>query len=329
MKSTTLPIMRFVWMLMLSVFSVSSIIHAQQVSVKAKLDSASLVIGDQIHLSFQVQYDPQQYRVAFPQLPDTFNHLEVVNRGKIDTIFGRNTNTYSQTYTLTGFDSGVWKIPSFSFDVQSLKGANGETLLCDSFLVKVNSISVDTTQAFKPIFGIRGAKLPLKEILLYALGIVLILLALILLIIYIRKRRKQQQPLPEALPPLILPHQKATLALQKIESLQLWQQGLDKEYHTQVSDVIRLYLEEQFGIDCLEKTSNEILQQLRKHKILSLFRPALQSIFETADMVKFAKSKPGADEHIQSMTLSVNFVVDSYARVKPLQTEAAAEPHAQ
>ena len=329
MKSTTLNTLRFVLMLMLSFCSISSVVLAQNVTVKAKLDSASLVIGDQIHLRFQAQYDPQQYRVSFPQLPDTFNHLEVVNRSKIDTSFGRNTNTYSQTYTLTGFDSGVWKIPPFSFDVQSLKGANGETLFCDSFLVKVNSISVDTTQAFKPIFGIRGAKLPLKEILLYALGIVLILIALIMLIVYIRKRMKQKSPLPEAIPIAILPHEKAMQALQQIESEQLWQHGLDKEYHTQVSDVIRLYLEEQFGIDCLEKTSNEILQQLRKHKILSPFRPALQSIFEIADMVKFAKSKPGADEHIQSMTLSVNFVVDSYARVKPIQTEATANPHAQ
>ncbi len=111
---------------------------------------------------------------------------------------------------------------------------------------------------------------------------------------------------------------KALQSLERIEDEQLWQSGLDKQYHTILTDVVRLYLEEQFNMDCFEKTSAEIIQQVKKIKALSTSRQSLRTIFETADMVKFAKGQPVPEEHIQSMELAKDVINESYKKIKPI-----------
>ncbi len=144
---------------------------AQPVKISARIDSSSIQIGDQIHLQLSATYNPQLYRVQLPSIQDTFNHFEVVERSKIDTLTGREENTYKQTIVITNFDSGQWKIPAIAFDITSLKGEAPQTLLSDSFLVNVSTVQVDTTQPIKPIFGIRGAKMPVGQIVLYVVAV--------------------------------------------------------------------------------------------------------------------------------------------------------------
>ncbi|HNB80829.1 MAG TPA: BatD family protein, partial [Chitinophagaceae bacterium] len=182
--------------------------QAQSPHLKTRLDSSQVVIGDQVHLSFTLEYNPQLYSVTFPVFPDTFNHVEIVQRSRIDTISGRDFNTFKQELTLTCFDSGQWKIPPFAFSARSLQGDTITDLLSDSFLLKVNTIQVDTAQPFKPIFGIRKAALPLTQILLYALAIVLILGFIGFLLWYYFKRRKKPTG-PAAPEKILLPHEKA------------------------------------------------------------------------------------------------------------------------
>jgi hypothetical protein len=87
--------------------------------------------------------------------------------------------------------------------------------------------------------------------------------------------------------------------------------------------VVRNYLEEQFGLDCLDKTSSEIIQQVKRIKALATSRQPLRTIFEVADMVKFAKSKPTLDEHEQSLVLAEEFILESYKRIKPIENPSS------
>jgi hypothetical protein len=295
---------------------------AQSVKVNATIDTSSILIGDQINLQLSATYNPQLDRVQFPSLIDTFNHFEVVSRSKVDTIIGREVNTFKQNIIITNFDSGQWKIPSMAFEIQSLKGAEPSTMFTDSFLVNVNTVQVDTAQPIKPIFGIRSAKMPLKQILLYIIGAILIAGLLGFIIWYFIKTWREKNNKPEQKEPeiILLPHDKALQALALLNQQQLWQSGQEKIYHTQLTDIVRTYLEEQFKIDCFEKTSTEIIQQVKKVKPLSNCRQSLRTIFETADMVKFAKSKPTAEEHIESMNLANEIIHESYKKVKPINT---------
>lgn len=303
------------------IFAVS---FGQEVKIKAQLDSANVLIGDQIHLQLSAKYNPQNYRVQFPNLPDTFQHFEVIERSKMDTVIEREQSTFKQTITLTSFDSGQWKIPPQNFAIQSLKGDAPVFQQSDSFIVSVNTVAVDTAQPFKPIFGIKGATMPLSQILLYiALGI-LIAVLLGLLIWYLIRRAKNK-PQKDNLPPLVIlpPHEKAMQDLKNLEEQKLWQNQQEKAYHTQLTDIVRNYLEAQFEMDCFDKTSNEIMQQVKKLKALATSRQALRTIFETADMVKFAKSKPSAEEHEQSLELAKDMISESY---KKFQSQQPSNP---
>jgi hypothetical protein len=300
--------------------SVSTISSAQQVKISATIDSTTIQIGDQIRLQLTTTYNPQLYRVHFPSIQDTFNHFEVVERMKMDTLLGRNENTYKQIVIITNFDSGQWKIPPVAFDIQSLKGEAPQTLFSDSFLVNVTTLPVDTTKPIKPIFGIRGAKMPIKQLVLYILIVLLIAAILGFIIWYIIKKRREKNKKPEhkEIEISLLPHEKALQSLQRIEKEQLWQSGFDKQYHTILTDVMRLYLEEQFNMDCFEKTSGEIIQQVKRVKALSTSRQSLRTLFETADMVKFAKGQPLPEEHLKSMELAKDVIQESYKKIKPL-----------
>ena len=293
---------------------------AQDVKVSARIDSSSIMIGDQINLELTATYDPQLFKVQFPQIQDTFNHFEVVERAKMDTVIGRGDNIYKQRVLITNFDSGQWKIPSLGFDILPLKGAEPKIIYTDSFLINVNTVEVDTAKPIKPIFGIRGATMPIKQIILYVIAGILIaaLLGFLLWYLYKTIRDKNNKPLSKETELILPPHEKALQALSRIEQQALWQNNQEKQYHTLLTDTVRLYLEEQFTIDCFEKTSSEIIQQVKKIKALSTSRQSLRTIFDTADMVKFAKSKPTPEEHIESMQLAKEIIIESYKKVKPV-----------
>ena len=296
--------------------------YAQSVKIKATIDTSSILIGDQVSLQLSATYNPQLVRVRFPSVVDTFNHFEVVSRSKVDTVVGRDDNIFKQNIIVTNFDSGQWKIPALPFDIQSLKGEEPAILFSDSFLVNVTTVQVDTAQPIKPIFGIRSAKMPIQQIVLYVIATILLLLLLAFIIWYFikvwrEKNKKLEHKEPEI---ILLPHDKALQALALLAEQQLWQAGQEKSYHTQLTDIVRTYLDEQFAIDSFEKTSTEIIQQVKKVKALSNSRQSLRTIFETADMVKFAKSKPTEDEHLQSMELANQMVRESYKKVKPINS---------
>src|SRR6185312_11881280 len=85
--------------------------YGQQTTATARMDATSITVGDQARLFIDVQHNPATGNLVWANIPDTFNHLEVVEKGKIDTLKQGNTITYRQRLLITGFDSGVFKIP--------------------------------------------------------------------------------------------------------------------------------------------------------------------------------------------------------------------------
>lgn len=294
--------------------------YAQGVRVKAIVDTSKIIIGDAMQLTVSAEYDPTKFQVQLPSIPDTFNHFEIIEKAKIDTSEGRDLRVLSKKIMVSNYDSGIWIIPKFSFEVKPLQGATPFTLFSDSMSIYVNTVAVDTAKPFKPIFGIREAKMPLQQIIMYIVGgIALVAIVLFLLYYIIKKNREKNKQKPVEPEVILLPHEKALRAFDALELKKLWQQGQEKEYHTELTDIIRLYLEEQFSMDCFEKTSSEIISQVKRIKALSTSRQQLRQLFETADMVKFAKSKPTAEQHIDSAELARFVILESYKKIKPIE----------
>jgi hypothetical protein len=292
--------------LLLSAVAFSSA-FAQKVTVNAKLDSTILMIGDQAHLTFEVSQLPNQ-KVSMPIFSDSIpGGLELVEKLKADTLKSDNGHlVVKQSYVVTAFVDTLLYIPPFPFI------NNGDTTWSKSLSLKVvQPFKIDT--ASNQIADIKPVMDP-KFDWMYVVKILLILLALhglIVLILFLyRKYFKKAVVLDLKSQELLLPaHVVALNYLDKIKQEKSWQQGRDKEYHTELTEVLRTYIERMFDINSMEMTSEEILehlQTLKKENKAAYI--SLGQILKLADLVKFAKWDATVDEHEMSLSNAYLFV---------------------
>jgi hypothetical protein len=303
-----------VFMLFAVLFAISNS-QAQDIKVKAQLDSNSILIGEQIKLNLNIQYradNGKHLKIKFPDIADTIRkEIEIVSQSKTDTVINPNDPflfNLNKSLTITSFDSGYWAIPPFKFTV------NEDTtgFLTETLLLQVNTISVDTTQSIKDIKG------PYEEtytwmdwlkdnmyVVYWSLGAILV----ILLIIYlIRKYRKRPKPVIEVVAPEIPAHIIAFEKLEKLKSEKLWQEGKLKLYHSTLTDILREYIENRFKIQALEQTTDEILYGFRNVAVDEESKMKLKQVLLLADLVKFAKEQPLPNENELSMSNVFDFI---------------------
>lgn len=280
---------------------------AQEEKVGARIDAAQITVGDQARLFVEAQHNPATSKLQWAAIPDTFNGLEVVEKGKIDTIKNGNIVTYKQRVLITGFDSGMHVVPRFIFTVLPNSGTP-QTLQTDSFPILVQPLAVDTTKPFKGIKDIVGVESSWKDYIGYIIGGILLAVLIAVIIVYLRKRK---QPAPAPIPegPKETPNEKAIRLLVELEQQKLWENNNPKEYHTQLVDILRLYMEERFGVNVMELTSDEILQKVALHKEMTSHRMLLTNIFYIADLAKFAKAQPTPQEHMAAMDYAKQFIM--------------------
>ena len=114
------------------------------------------------------------------------------------------------------------------------------------------------------------------------------------------------------------PHELALMELEKLRVKKLWQAGKMKDYHTELTDILRKYIEDRFHLMAMESTSSEILDDLEKKTGISKeCREMLSRILILADLVKFAKYIPLPEDHEQSMEYSVDFINKTFSVPEP------------
>ncbi len=298
---------------------VNSIAFAHSFFVKATIDSTLLLIGEQAKITFEIT-QPRELQVQLPIFSDTIvRGLEIVERFANDTVVMEDYNQLqiSQSYLVTSFDSALYYIPSFNFIAD-------DTVLSNPLSIKVLSVPVDTTlhaiADIKPVYAP-----PFDWMLLVRIGIILVITALVALLIYwlvkVFKNRKVAEIL-EANEPQRPAHEIAIEQLTALKNEKLWQQNKIKEYHTQLVDILRVYITNRFGVSALEQTSMDLLGELVK---LCSKEPydILKQILILADLVKFAKWNPLPNENDKSMADAFAFVdATKELPVEEEQTEA-------
>jgi hypothetical protein len=300
---------------------------AQGFQAKATMNPKSILIGDQVDLSLEFTY-PAGAMVAWPSLKDTIlEKIQVVNRSRIDTTYSADKKTVhlTQSLKLTCFDSGFYTIPSIRFFYRQLPDTAIRFAQTEMQILNVHTVQVDTNQAIKPIKGIVKVPFSIFDYLGWIIaGLIMVALAAFLIWYYIK--RKQGEPLFVLRPSVkYQPHEKALMDLEKLRLLKLWQAGKVKEYHSSLTDIVRTYLEDQFRLKAMESTTAEIIDDLREHTtILKENQDSLLKILSMADLVKFAKYQPVAEDHEQSMNIAVDFVNRTHTLPLP-STEKQAE----
>ena len=301
-----------------------------QVKVSLKADTNQIMIGDYLPLQFELTTAPG-VRFQYPVWNDTLNrHFEILETGPVDTVIDNNKIKLKQRLTVTSYDSGLFYIPPVHIDYMSEGDTAKHFAESDPVPVTVIAPAVDLQKEFIDIKKPLDAKFTIYEILPYLLGGLLLLALLILAGIYLYKmyKRKKARPKPER-PPLP-PKEWAVKQLEELRLKKLWQQGREKEYFTELVDILREYMYHRFGVDAYEKTSSEMIEAMRDFNINKEAMQKLEETLQLADLVKFAKFIPTPLECDTALMNSIDFVVesDAGAKMQEQQTENINQPAA-
>jgi hypothetical protein len=285
-------------------------LKAQQVTVKASIDSTNILIGDQIKLILEIE-KPKNIDVQFPLIPDTLGAgIEVVQRLPVDTLKLENKarETLSQSYFITSFDSGVHQIPSFYFKLKFDRMLDSVATKALSF--QVFTIKIDTTKGPVDIKPPYSAPVSLKEVTPYILGIILIAAILFFIFYYIKWKKKNVPLFRKPEKPLEPAHIIALRELDRIKAQKLWQSEKIKQYYSEVADTVRAYIENRFDIPAMEQTSAETIGIFKQNKELidGTSLDQIQHILSLADLVKFAKYAPLPDDNNLTLMNAYFFV---------------------
>ena len=261
----------------------------EEVRLSSSVDTTQIKIGDQILFTVQVEADTSA-QVIFPE-GQTFAPLETVEAFNTDSTLKKNRMLLERTYALTQFDSGTYKLPIQRIEV------NGRGYFTDSLQIRVANVAVDTTKQkmydIKPLIEVDRNYARIGKII----GITLLALLLIGGLIYWFYFRKK--PLtPEEEEAQLPPYDRALLELKRLENSRYLIQDEFKKYYTELTQIVRAYLEEDIQIAALESTTTELIEKLEMLKdsgrlhVEESTLGQFEQILHTADLVKFAKSKP-------------------------------------
>lgn len=316
------------WLIVALMFSVANgNLRGQEVRATAKVDSNNISIGDWLKLHLEVEH-PANVSVAWPQLADSLQGFEVIQRGEHSTQQSGQNVLESAVLTITAYDSGTFVVPPLPFQYVVRGDTTKKVAETSPILVTVHGIPVDTTKDIRDIKPPLSPSITFSEILPYLIGIV-ILGGLVWLLYYIRQKRKRGESLlPEA--PARPAGEVALEALGALDAEKLWQRGKIKEYHSQLTDIVRVYIERRFGVMAMESTSDEILSTRQIEDLESGVREKLREILFRADLVKFARFQPQAGENESSMAQANSFVETTWRTVEkePLVQQTSAEVEA-
>ena len=281
--------------------------------VSAAIDSTTLFIGDQTDLHLQATCEVGE-QVQFPVLDEQLiPGIEIVDKTIIDTTTLKDGRVqYNQYVTLTSFEDSLFYIEPLSF-VSGDQTIQSEALT----LNVVQPFEVDTADmAITDIKDVYKAPIWWWGILrwvLLALGVVGVSVGGYYFITYLRSRfgkREEDAQLPTE--PLRPAEEVALEKLDIIREQKIWQSGQQKEYHTQLTDVVREYIARRFWVSSTEQTSDETLRAMRP--LLSekkeLFEQ-LRKMLTLADLVKFAKWTATPDENELSLRNAYTFVKET------------------
>ena len=275
------------------------------INIKVKLDTNVIVIGDQINLQLSAE-QPEETKIGFPVFSDSIvNGVEIIKQFPQDTTkLDNGIIRIDKNYTITSFDGGVYKLKPFEFEVYD--NVN-RILRTDTLLLGVKTMQIDTTKGNFDIVMPIATPISFAELAPWLLGGLLVLILIVFLIWYFRFRQKDQ-PLFAVSKPIEPAHVIALRKLDEIKQKKLWQGGKVKQFHSDLTDTIRLYLDERYNLSTQESTTDEILEAVNSVEVNNEWYTNLREVLERADLAKFAKFQPLPNENERSMKYAYQIV---------------------
>ncbi len=267
-------------------FLIGFVGFSQENPVSISSNTSKIQIGEQVQYKITVS---SKGKVDFPLLIlDSLKKVEIIESFPIDTL----KDVYEKRFLLTSFDSGQYVIPMQIIYIDK------KIHFSKSFLLDVSTVKVDTLkQKMYEIKSIKSEPKTIDEYFKLAMWIILALILMALILYFILRKKKEKEQILH-----LAPIQIAFKRLKELDEKQLLQQDKVKAYYSELTDIIRTYIENDINIPALESTTNELIETIidfndsSKLGISKETISQLKGVLQSADLVKFAKSKPFVEE---------------------------------
>lgn len=304
-------------LLLFSAMWVVGLTNSQGQKASFTLSHDSIQMGERFTATFLLDLTGSKI-AKWPLLEEYLaENIEIHRVYHVDTTKTEDNRTIlRQDITGTSFTPGLHQIPPFFFAIVE----NQDTLFVatEPVLLTVLGVAIQEDAVpydIKPIFSMPVSFLEVLQYLLSALLIVLLLFGAWKIFIFQKKTKISKADRDAEIPP----HFATLQHLEELKKRQLWQLGEVKLYYTELTYILRLYIEKRFAIKALEATSEEILEILAKYSDHAPLLPYLSNVFVTGDLVKFAKFVPAAHENELCMDQAIGFVKDTIPLEPPVE----------
>lgn len=292
----------------------------------------SVLIGDQFRYGFHMRRLPSDISIALPDLTKGFmqgDSVEVVRPWTADTlkVYGGKKAPESRdidfSVVITSFEEGRYHLPPLSV-VKEYPNGDRDTSVFESRDLEVFTMPVDTaTYVIHDIKGQIKYPVTFEEVLPYILALLaLILLAVLIRAFVISRRRKGSGESVSNDPPYII----ALRELEKYRSDKYWAPERQKAFYSGVTGALREYIDARYGIDAPEMTTGELFDSLGKTDVPADLFVEMRRLFETADLVKFAKAFASDETNADAVPLAVRFVTSTYQTAPEPAKDIVPEP---
>ncbi len=275
---------------------------AQTINVSANTDTSDYLVGDYIYFKITVEFS-EGIRISPPKLSDQLAPLEVIKSLPVTLDNEKNIQTFN--YILSGYDSSAVTIPPIP--ITYFSGNNSEPQIINSNEVQIfiHTLEVNPSEDIKDVKA--PIRIPFDWLFWSIVILILLLLAVIGYFLY-RKYRKQKEVREIRRVPALPLHILTLQKLDKLKEKKLWQQGLVKEFHSEITEIIRRYFEDRFDFNSLEMTTSQTVEVLNRVMDNQKMIDTSKSFLENADMVKFAKFVPLPTVNDEMMTQAYDIV---------------------
>lgn len=311
--------------LLLLILVVLGAVHCEfcdaRIMISAKLDSVQMMMGGMNNLCLQTVL-PKGRDGDFPQFREITSEglihligdtLELRPGMSPDTTkLGSGMLQLTYNIPLQCFYPGTYNLPAIKYVVGT------DTVVSNELVLKVVAPDVAATDTISPDIPPVGPYYnsafekytdAIPDAIYYYWWIFLISIAAVIAFMWAWKKRKMKSPLKIiAKKTQLPPYEAALIALNKLKGEKLWERGEERVYYTRLTAILRTYLQQRFGINAMEMTSDQIRGAVKHTTDASSHKEYMERVLSMADYVKFAKMRPLPDDNIAAFTNALEFI---------------------
>ena len=271
-------------------------------SFRISCDSTRFETGEQAHIKLIYKgKEDITWRDNSNETDTLSEAIEVINYSKIDTIAAGNSTTYTQTLSVTAWDSGYHVVPPIYIIV------DGKEIYSNPLLLHYSLPNINQQVPIKAIKNQIDTPFVFAEIAVmvyWLIGVFVLLCCIIAIILYIFSKKEKpekviyQKPITDTL----------IERYEILKSEKIWLKNQEKAFHSELSNILNEYLEYRYRIKSIETTSNETIQQLKSLGIKNTIIQDIEHILNFSDMIKFAKQKGVESQHEQALEVLYSFL---------------------